>query len=57
MRAAAARQRARGVAAFQDDVKARIEPFEPIEIDLAALWADAAVPTRASEVAAEYGYL
>ncbi len=45
------------VAAFQDDVTARIEPFDAIEIDLAALWTDAAVPTRASEEAAEYGYL
>ena len=45
------------VAVYKDDVKARIEPFDAIEIDLAALWADAAVPTRASEEAAEYGYL
>ena len=42
---------------YKDDDKVRIEPFEALELDLAALWADAALPTRASEEAAEYGYL
>ena len=42
---------------YKDDDTVRIEPFEAIELDLAALWADAALPTRASEEAAEYGYL
>ena len=45
------------LAVYKDDDKAQIEPFEAIELDLAALWADAALPTRASEEAAEYGYL
>jgi len=44
------------VASYKDDVTARIEPFDAVEIDLAALWADAALPTRASEEAAEYAY-
>ena len=43
-------------AVYKDEDKARIEPFDAIEFDLALLWADVALPTRASEEAAEYEY-
>jgi len=36
-------------------VRAPIEPFEAIEIDLAVLWANVPLPTKASEEAAGYG--
>ena len=41
---------------YKDDDKARIEPFDAIELDLAALWADTPQPTRAGEASAEYAY-
>lgn len=44
------------LAVYKDDDRARIEPFDAIEFDLALLWADVALPTRASEEAADYGY-
>ena len=44
------------LAVYKDDDKARIEPFDAIEFDLALLWADVALPTRASEEAAEYDH-
>ena len=44
------------LAVYKDEDKARIEPFDAIEFDLALLWADAALPTRASEEAAEYDH-
>ena len=43
-------------AVYKDDDKARIEPFDAIELDLAILWADVPLPTRAGEEAAEYAY-
>ena len=51
-----------GVAVHRDDEKARIEPFDAIELDLAELWADLEAPpprkgqpSRASEPMAAYG--
>lgn len=44
------------VGVYKNDDKARIEPFDAIEFDVALLWADAALPTRASEEAAEYAF-
>jgi Uma2 family endonuclease len=44
------------VAIHRDTDRARIEPFDAIEIDLRALWAHVPLPTRASEPAAEYSY-
>jgi Uma2 family endonuclease len=41
---------------YKDTDRARIEPFEAIELDLPALWAHVPLPTRASEPAAEYTY-
>jgi hypothetical protein len=38
----------------KDDDRARIEPFDAIELDLAMQWADVPLPTRASEEAADY---
>jgi hypothetical protein len=43
-------------AVYRDTDRARIEPFDAIELDLAVLWADAALPTRASEPQAQYEY-
>lgn len=40
------------VATHADDARARIEPFDAIELDLANLWAD--LPFRAGEETAEY---
>jgi hypothetical protein len=37
------------VAVHKDAERARIEPFDAVELDLAMLWADAPLPTRASE--------
>lgn len=37
------------LAVYKDDDRARIEPFDAIELDLANLWIDAPLPTRASE--------
>jgi Uma2 family endonuclease len=36
--------------------RAPIEPFDAIELDLAALWADVPLPTRASEEPGHYEY-
>ncbi len=44
------------VATLRDDEKARVEPFEAIELDLTLLWSDLALPTRAGEEAVEYAY-
>jgi Uma2 family endonuclease len=43
------------IAIHRDNVRARIEPFEAIELDLAELWANMPLLTRASEEAAYYG--
>ena len=37
------------IAVHKDADRARIEPFHAIELDLAVLWEDAPLPTRASE--------
>jgi len=42
------------LAVYKDAECARIEPFGAIEFDLAVLWADTALPTRASEEPAHY---
>jgi Uma2 family endonuclease len=42
--------------AYKDDDRARIEPFDAIEFDIASLWLDTPLPTRASELAADYDY-
>jgi Uma2 family endonuclease len=44
------------IAVHKDNERARIEPFDAIELDLALLWADVALPTRAGEGATEYEY-
>lgn len=44
------------IGVYKDADLARIEPFDAIELELAALWADVALPTRASDDAAEYAY-
>jgi Uma2 family endonuclease len=44
------------VGVYKDTDRARIEPFDAIEIDLSILWADVAPPTRAGEEPAEYWY-
>ena len=44
------------LAVYKDDDRARIEPFEAIELDLALLWADVALPTRAKEAGEDYEY-
>jgi len=44
------------LAVYKDADRARIEPFEAIEFDLSLLWENVALPTRASEDAAEYAY-
>jgi hypothetical protein len=41
-------------AMHKDTDRARIAPFDAIELDLAVLWADAPLPTRASEEPAHY---
>lgn len=41
------------ISSHRDAERARIEPFEAIEHDLAMLWADLPLPTRASEPAFE----
>jgi Uma2 family endonuclease len=43
-------------ATHKDGDRARVEPFDAIELDLAVLWADAALPTRASEDPAHYAF-
>jgi hypothetical protein len=46
------------IGVFKDGDRARIEPFEAIELDLAVLWAKLPLPTRASEASpqSEYDY-
>ncbi len=44
------------IAIHQGDVRARIEPFDAIEIDLGRLWANLPQASRASEAAAYYTY-
>jgi Uma2 family endonuclease len=44
------------LAVHKDDERARIEPFDAIELDIAALWADLPFPTRASEPTTEWDY-
>jgi Uma2 family endonuclease len=44
------------VGVHKDSDRARIEPFDAIEIDLALLWENLPLPTRASEASAEYVY-
>ena len=43
-------------AVYKDTDRARIEPFDAIELDLAVLWADVPLPTRASEEPAHYAF-
>ena len=42
------------IGAYKDFDKARIAPFDAIELDLAVLWEDMPLPIRASEGAAQY---
>jgi Uma2 family endonuclease len=42
------------LAVLKDDQRARVEPFDAIELDLAVLWVDLALPTRAGEEQVEY---
>jgi Uma2 family endonuclease len=42
------------IAVHKDTDRARIEPFDAIELDLAVLWADVALPTRLMEEPAHY---
>jgi hypothetical protein len=44
------------IAIYSEADRARIAPFDAIELDLAVLWADVALPTRASEEPAHYAY-
>jgi hypothetical protein len=44
------------IGVYKDEERARIEPFEAIELELGALWADVSLPTRASEAGADYEY-
>jgi Uma2 family endonuclease len=44
------------IAVHKDDDRARIEPFDAVELDVASLWADVPLPTRASEGPADYDY-
>lgn len=37
------------IGAYKDNDRARIEPFDAIELDLSVLWADVSLPTRASD--------
>jgi Uma2 family endonuclease len=39
---------------YLENNRARIEPFDSIELDLALLWNNLPLPTRASEAAAQY---
>lgn len=52
------RRRWLSIGVYKDDDRARIEPFDAIELDLALLWADVALPTRAMEALGEdYEYV
>jgi Uma2 family endonuclease len=44
------------IAVYRGVDRAQIPPFDAIELDLAALWADVALPTGASEEPAHYAY-
>jgi Uma2 family endonuclease len=44
------------IAMQKDGDRGRIEPFDAIELDLATLWSDLPLPTRAGEEAGEYEY-
>ena len=44
------------VGLHKDTERARIEPFEAIELDLAMLWIDSPLPTRAQEQPGHYEY-
>jgi Uma2 family endonuclease len=44
------------IAVHKDDDRARIEPFDAIELDLALLWADLPLPTHATEEPGYYDY-
>lgn len=44
------------IAIHRHDTRAKIEPFEAVELDLAVLWANVPFPTRVSEEPAEYGW-
>jgi Uma2 family endonuclease len=44
------------IGVFKDGDRARIEPFEAIELDLAVLWAKMPLATRASESQSDYDY-
>ena len=42
------------IGTYTDADRARIEPFDAIELDLSNLWADVPLPTRAHEATADY---
>jgi Uma2 family endonuclease len=42
------------MATLKDDERARVEPFDAIELDLAQLWVNLPLPTHAGEESAEY---
>lgn len=44
------------IATLKDDERARVEPFDAIELDLPSLWADLPLPTRAGEESDEWAY-
>ena len=44
------------IATDKDSDRARIEPFDAIELDLGVLWADVALPTGMAEQPAQYLY-
>jgi Uma2 family endonuclease len=44
------------IAEHVDEERARIEPFDAIELELGALWRDITPPTHAAEGAAQYDY-
>ncbi len=44
------------IAVHKDAERVRGEPFEAFELDLALLWADVSLPTRASEGSDDYEY-
>lgn len=44
------------IAVYKDEERARIEPFDAIELDLASLWQDLPFPVGASEPSSEWEY-
>jgi hypothetical protein len=42
------------MATLKDDERARVEPLDAIELDLAQLWVNLPLPTHAGEESAEY---